>query len=43
MRFAVLADKTAGQEELVPALARHQHLFGRTPDLGQVIAGCMRR
>jgi IS5 family transposase len=32
-RFAVLADKTAEQGELAPALARHQHLFGRPPDL----------
>ncbi len=32
-RFAVLADKTAEQGELTPALARHQQLFGRPPDL----------
>jgi IS5 family transposase len=32
-RFAVLADKTAEQGELVPALARHRHLFGRPPEL----------
>jgi IS5 family transposase len=32
-RFAVLADKTAEQGELAPALRHHQRLFGRPPDL----------
>ncbi len=32
-RFAVLADKTAEQGELAPAVRHHQRLFGRPPDL----------
>lgn len=32
-RFAVLADKTAEQGELVPALAHHRRLFTRAPTL----------
>ena len=32
-RFAVLADKTAEQGELAPALRHHQRRFGRPPDL----------
>jgi IS5 family transposase len=30
-RFAVLADKTAEQGQLAPALAHHQRVFGRAP------------
>jgi len=32
-RFAVLVDKTAEQGQLAPALAHHQHVFGRAPNL----------
>jgi IS5 family transposase len=32
-RFAVLADKTAEQGQLAPALQHHQELFGRAPSL----------
>ena len=32
-RFGVLADKTAEQGQLAPALAHHQHVFGRSPHL----------
>lgn len=32
-RFAVLADKTAEQGQLVPALAHHRQLFGKAPRL----------
>jgi IS5 family transposase len=32
-RFAVLADKTAEQGQLAPALTHHQHVFGRAPHL----------
>jgi IS5 family transposase len=32
-RFAVLADKTAEQGELAPALRHHQQVFGRAPRL----------
>ncbi|MGD9892915.1 MAG: ISNCY family transposase [Dehalococcoidia bacterium] len=32
-RFAVLADKTAEQGQLAPALAQHQRVFGRAPHM----------
>ena len=32
-RFAVLADKTAEQGQLIPALAHHRQLFGKAPRL----------
>ncbi len=42
-RFAVLADKTGEQGQLVPALAHYRQLFGKAPDSWRGIGDCTRQ